>query len=197
MSASDVHSPATDPSVEYMGALVHELREAAGMTLTDLSQAAGVSPGLLSQIERGRGNPAYLTLLKIARAFDVPVGRFFSHGEEPADNRVVRADSRRQLQVTDRGLTYELLTPTVNGDLVMFKIQIPSGYSNESVPFNHHRAEECLFVLEGTCHFQIGEDGYTLEAGDSITYWGDQPHWFRVVSETDAVVIASMTPPVF
>lgn len=59
----------------------------------------------------------------------------------------------------------------MNVDLVMFRIQIPSGYSNKTVPFNHHRAEECLFVLEGTCHFQIGED--------------------------DAVVIASMTPPVF
>ena len=105
--------------------------------------------------------------------------------------------SRRQLQVTDRGLVYELLTPTMNGQLLVLKARIPAGYSNESVPFNHHRAEECLFVLEGTCYFQVGEDGYTLDAGDSITYQGDQPHWFRVLGDAEAVIIATMTPPVF
>lgn len=197
MSAENAPPTAVDPSVEYMGALIHQLRESAGMTLTDLSRVAGVSQGLLSQIERGRGNPAYLTLLKIAKAFNVPVGRFFTQGEESADNRVVRADNRRQLQVTDRGLVYELLTPTMNGELLVLKVRVPSGYSNESVPFNHHRAEECLFVLEGTCFFQVGDDGYTLEAGDSITYQGDQPHWFRVVGDAEAVIIATMTPPVF
>ncbi|MBM6589182.1 XRE family transcriptional regulator [Brevibacterium sp. RIT 803] len=197
MSTENVSPNAADPSVEYMGALIHQLRGSAGMTLTDLSRVAGVSQGLLSQIERGRGNPAYLTLLKIARAFDVPVGRFFTQGEEPADNRVVRADKRRQLQVTDRGLVYELLTPTMNGALLVLKVRVPSGYSNESVPFNHHRAEECLFVLEGTCYFQVGDDGYTLAAGDSITYWGDQPHWFRILGDAEAVLIATMTPPVF
>ncbi|TGD40674.1 helix-turn-helix domain-containing protein [Brevibacterium aurantiacum] len=197
MSAENAPPTAAEPSVEYMGALIRRLRESAGMTLTDLSRVAGVSQGLLSQIERGRGNPAYLTLLKIAKAFDVPVGRFFTQGEEPADNRVVRADKRRQLQVTDRGLVYELLTPTMNGQLLVLKARIPAGYSNESVPFNHHRAEECLFVLEGTCYFQVGEDGYTLDAGDSITYQGDQPHWFRVLGDAEAVIIATMTPPVF
>ncbi|AZT94513.1 XRE family transcriptional regulator [Brevibacterium sp. BDJS002] len=197
MSAENAPPTAAEPSVEYMGALIRRLRESAGMTLTDLSRVAGVSQGLLSQIERGRGNPAYLTLLKIAKAFDVPVGRFFDSGGEPADNRVVRADKRRQLQVTDRGLVYELLTPTMNGQLLVLKARIPAGYSNESVPFNHHRAEECLFVLEGTCYFQVGEDGYTLDAGDSITYQGDQPHWFRVVGDAEAVIIATMTPPVF
>ncbi|RCS95159.1 XRE family transcriptional regulator [Brevibacterium aurantiacum] len=197
MSAENAPPTAAEPSVEYMGALIRRLRESAGMTLTDLSRVAGVSQGLLSQIERGRGNPAYLTLLKIAKAFDVPVGRFFDSGGEPADNRVVRADKRRQLQVTDRGLVYELLTPTMNGQLLVLKARIPAGYSNESVPFNHHRAEECLFVLEGTCYFQVGEDGYTLDAGDSITYQGDQPHWFRVLGDAEAVIIATMTPPVF
>ena len=197
MSAENAPPTATEASVEYMGALIRRLRESAGMTLTDLSRVAGVSQGLLSQIERGRGNPAYLTLLKIAKAFDVPVGRFFDSGGEPADNRVVRADKRRQLQVTDRGLVYELLTPTMNGQLLVLKARIPAGYSNESVPFNHHRAEECLFVLEGTCYFQVGEDGYTLDAGDSITYQGDQPHWFRVLGDAEAVIIATMTPPVF
>lgn len=95
MSAENALPTAVDPSVEYMGALFRRLRESAGMSLTDLSRVAGASQCLLSQIERGRGNPAYLTLLKIAKAFDVPVGRFFDSSEEPADNRVVRAGSCR------------------------------------------------------------------------------------------------------
>ena len=128
----------------------------------------------------------------------MPVDRFFTQGEEPADNRVVRADNRRQLQVPDRGHVYELLTPMTNSDPLVLKVRVPSGYSNASVPFNHHRAEECLFVLERICHLHVGDDdGCTLDAGDSITYYCDQPHWFRVLGDAEAVIIAAMTPPVF
>lgn len=196
---STEHIPTTDsePSVEYIGSIIHDLRENAGFTISDLSHEAGVSQGLLSQVERGVGNPSYLTLLKIARALHVPVGNFFSVGETTANGQVVRADSRRQLQVTDKGLVYELITPTMSGHLLMIKATIPPGYSNEAVPFNHAQAEECLFILEGHFHAQVGDDAYILGPGDSVTYHADQQHWFRNIGDTDAVVIAAMTPPVF
>ena len=198
MSAENAPPTAAEPSVEYMGALIRRLRESAGMTLTDLSRVARVSQG---RAESDRTWPRQSLPIS-------PCSRSPRHLMCPSDDSSTRVGnlptivwsapiSRRQLQVTDRGLVYELLTPTMNGQLLVLKVRIPSGYSNESVPFNHHRAEECLFVLEGTCYFQIGEDGYTLDAGDSITYQGDQPHWFRVVGDAETVIIATMTPPVF
>nr|WP_237506630.1 helix-turn-helix transcriptional regulator [Streptomyces sp. SID8380] len=68
------------------------MRARAGLTISALAAAAGVSQGLVSQIERGAGNPWYTTLIKLADALRVPVGAFFDGGEiawEPA--AVVRA----------------------------------------------------------------------------------------------------------
>ena len=60
-----------------VGALVLQLRREAGYSLGTLATAAGLSPGLLSQIERGQGNPSLTTLIKLSQALKVPVGRFF------------------------------------------------------------------------------------------------------------------------
>ena len=60
-----------------VGALVLNLRREAGHSIGSLAAAAGLSPGLLSQIERGQGNPSLTTLIKLSQALKVPVGRFF------------------------------------------------------------------------------------------------------------------------
>lgn len=186
-----------EPTVGSIGSLIREHREAVGITLAELAVRSTVSQGLLSQIERGVGNPGYLTLIKIAKALKVPVSTFFATVSTRPNATIVRANERRVLQVTDRGLVYELLSPSLNGRLLVIRARIPAGYSNESVPFEHEFAEETLHLLEGRFHVQVGDSAYVLEPGDSVTYLADRPHWFRNIGDTEAVVIASMTPPVF
>src|SRR5687768_5469568 len=68
---------------------VQRLRQQRGLSLEDLAGAADVSASFLSQLERGVGNPSFLTLTKIARALAVPIGYLF--GEQPgASNGIVR-----------------------------------------------------------------------------------------------------------
>ena len=45
---------------------IRKLRKAQGKTLEQLAQISGVSAGLLSQVERGQGNPSFSTLVQIA-----------------------------------------------------------------------------------------------------------------------------------
>lgn len=187
----------TNPSVGSIGAQIRELRETAGLTLAQLGSRAGVSQGLISQIERGQGNPAYLTLIKIAQALGVPVGAFFAAPETEARYGIVRANERRRLQITDKGLVYELLNPSLTGQLFNVIAHVPPGYSNETAPFRHPGAEESLLVVQGRFYVQVGQQGYSLETGDSVTYQADQTHWFRNPGDTEAVVFATMTPPVF
>ena len=96
----------SNPSVQSMGALVRELRESQGLTLAQLSSKAAVSSGLISQIEHGQGNPAYLTLLKLAQALSVPVGTFVAEPEQKVTNGVVRAGNRRRLEIADKAVSY-------------------------------------------------------------------------------------------
>jgi transcriptional regulator with XRE-family HTH domain len=49
-------------------------RTAAGMTQEQLSLEAGVATAVISRIENGHANPETETLVRLAKALDVPVG---------------------------------------------------------------------------------------------------------------------------
>src|SRR4051812_12442053 len=65
-AAIDANQPETTPTMRAVGALVRRLRDDARLSLARLAAAAELSPGLLSQIERGMGNPSFTTLIKLA-----------------------------------------------------------------------------------------------------------------------------------
>lgn len=56
-------------------------RAQCGMRVADLAREVGVTPSLISQIERGLSRPSVSTLFAIAQALQVPVDAFF---REPA-----------------------------------------------------------------------------------------------------------------
>jgi len=56
-------------------------RAQCGMRVADLAREVGVTPSLISQIERGLSRPSVSTLFAIAQALHVPVDAFF---REPA-----------------------------------------------------------------------------------------------------------------
>ncbi|MGI5208387.1 helix-turn-helix domain-containing protein [Spirillospora sp. CA-108201] len=177
-----------------MGNLVRELRRAADLSIAALAQAADLSPGLLSQIERGQGNPSFTTLVKLAQALDVPVGRFFLADTE--SGALVRAGTHRRLLLADENLEYTLITPHMNGRLGMIKAQVAAGWSNEDTPFRHP-GEECILITEGELMVCIAGTVHTLHEGDSITYDSGLPHWYRNATGSNAVLVGAMTPPSF
>ena len=63
---------ADDPQ-PALGAAIRELRTKRNVTQEDLAHKAGVTVGTLSLIERGRSNPAWGTVKRIARALDATV----------------------------------------------------------------------------------------------------------------------------
>src|ERR687890_492881 len=159
-----------------------------------LAARADLSPGLLSQIERGQGNPSLTTLIKLSQALEVPVGRFF--GAQNQAGAVVRRDARRRLQVEEDNLVYELLTPHMQGQLGMVRAEIAAGWDNQSAPFIHP-GEECVTMIEGQLYVEINGTGYELSEGDSLTYDSSLPHWYRNATAEAAVLIGAMTPPSF
>jgi transcriptional regulator with XRE-family HTH domain len=185
---------AATPTMHTVGALVRRLRAEAGMSLATLAGHAELSPGLLSQIERGMGNPSLTTLIKLAHALQVPVGRFFV--SEKKTGALVRAGEHPRLLLAEENLVYELLTPHMNGKLGMIKAQVAAGWSNESEPYLHE-GEECVMVTRGELRITVGGDLYVLQEGDSLTYDPGLPHWYHNAQEHDAELIGAMTPPSF
>jgi DNA-binding XRE family transcriptional regulator/quercetin dioxygenase-like cupin family protein len=59
-------------------------RNRRGMRVAELAREVGVTPSLISQIERGLSRPSVSTLFAIAQALDVPVDAFFREPPQSA-----------------------------------------------------------------------------------------------------------------
>jgi transcriptional regulator with XRE-family HTH domain len=72
--------PGREPSATEIGGRLAAHRARRGVKVTALARAAGVSPSLISQIERGQSRPSVSTLFDLAQALDAPVDAFFRDG---------------------------------------------------------------------------------------------------------------------
>ena len=194
-------TPTAEPpiTIESLGAQLRALRKTRDLTLEQLAARSGVSAGLLSQVERGQGNPRFNTLVQVAHALSVPVASLFR--SEATGSPVVRRAERRRLDLhagdpAAELTTTELLTPSLAGALEVLLIEAPPGYSTEATPFSHE-GEEFGLILEGRHEIHLGDQVYTLEAGDSITYASRTPHWYRNPGDGPVRSLWVITPPTF
>ncbi len=72
--ADEPLTPALKQWAEHVGGKIRELRNQAGMTQTDLAEAAGLTQSHVSRLENAEHSATHLTLTKIARALGVEVG---------------------------------------------------------------------------------------------------------------------------
>jgi transcriptional regulator with XRE-family HTH domain len=66
-------TPQNPKSQEALGKAIRELRNKQGDSLEALSGKAGLTKNMLSLIERGEGNPSWVTLEGIAKALGISV----------------------------------------------------------------------------------------------------------------------------
>ena len=190
---------ATEPEATLVVGLGRSVRAARldkGLTVEGLARVAGVSTGLISQLERGKGNPSFLTLQRLAEALELPFGHFMQ-GPKSQAGMVVRADQRKRLVLPHpTEIVHELLTPDLRGSLEVLRTTVPPAWSNEAQPF-HHPGEECVHVLEGSLGITVAGSDFQLAAGDSITYDSSALHWYANRSDQPALIIGAVTPPSF
>ena len=186
--------PMDDFDVGALGRALRAARRERGLTVEALAAAAGVSSGLISQLERGKGNPAFLTLRRLAEALELPLAHFLQG--PPSGGLLVRADQRKRLHLPTGDLVYELLTPSLQGKLEVLITHIADGWTNAGTPFAHD-GEECIHLLEGSLEVTVGETTYVLDSGDSLTYDAQVPHYYANTSGGVAKLLGVVTPPSF
>src|SRR5271154_4596726 len=112
-----------------VGKRLQLLRNKAELSITELGRRAGVSAGMISQVERGLTNPSIKTLDRLRMALSVPLTALFDEEapvastDQPAFVR--KAGDRRSFPVGRHGLIKELLTPTGQHELQVMIIRIP------------------------------------------------------------------------
>lgn len=172
-----------------MGRVVNRLRTSLGLTVDDVSEMAGLSAGLISQLENGRGNPSLATLSSLASALGLTVADLLSRSA-PEAAELVLANERAILPEYEggQGVFRELLTPSLDYPMQVIRTVMPPGASNESMPFRHV-GTETAHLLSGSLQVVVGDVTFTLAEGDTVTYDCTRPHWWANPGTEDAVIL--------
>ncbi|MFC3073216.1 helix-turn-helix domain-containing protein [Shinella pollutisoli] len=195
ISQSNDASPAdAQPREDAIGGQIRELRKARGLTLQEVADAAGISVGYLSQIERNQSKLPIGVLKRISTALGVQINWFFHGSDVPADEKdiIVRANNRRRLTFTALGIEEELLSPNLSGPLEMLMSTIDPGA--DSGDYSHEGVEAGL-VISGTLDLWVSGQFFRLNAGDSFSFKSTEVHRCANSGEEPTKVVWVITPP--
>jgi DNA-binding transcriptional MerR regulator/quercetin dioxygenase-like cupin family protein len=180
------------PRPSAVGPRLRRLRLERGDSLARVAQAAGVSVGFLSALERGQMSASVATLRRLARFYRLNILALFDPSEANP-GRVRPAD--RKLLDAGPGVRMELLAW---GQAVMephlFRIA-PGAGSGESYA---HEGEEFLFILRGCLEISLeGGETHRLEQGDSFYFESSTHHRWTNPGKKEAHILWVNTPPTF
>ena len=180
-----------------IGAKLRLRRNIRGQSLQDVATAAGISIGLLSEVERDLATPTLKVLRAICQALDMPVGWLFDDGTDAEGNVVVRRLNRRRMNLGPKGMLKELMTPDTIPDLQMMRIVIePEGTSGEK-PATLQQGAKCGTVLAGRLGIAVGGREYTLDQGDSFAFKTSASLRFWCVGDKPVELIWVVTPAIY
>jgi transcriptional regulator with XRE-family HTH domain len=183
----------------WLGYQIRSLRTALRLSLKEVAKRASVSIGMLSQLERGLSSPSIRSLRQISEALEVAPSYFFERGSPPPleeVGRIVRAGTRRILHLTSGGVQKEMLTPDSPGSIQMTLVRLqPRGTSGPDA--YTHSGEDAGVVLSGAMKLWVGDDRYTLNAGDSFRFKASLPHRFANAAAGITEVLWVVTPPFY
>ncbi len=156
-----------------LGEKLRGLRLKKSLGLVELGKHTGLSPAMLSKLERGKLFPTLPTLMRIAMVFGVGLDYFFTDERKRHVVAIVRKKERMRFPDDPNG------TIAYNFESLDFKAterKISAYYAEfESVAIeklrpHQHPGVEFLYLVSGMLQLVIGSDKYELEGGDAAYF---------------------------
>ncbi len=181
-SAVNGFTEATASALTAIGIRIKEIRLARGMTLQTLSDASGLSPSMLSLVERGRASPSIGSLVVIASSLGVTMSDLVAGDETSEEKLVVRASEPKAIETAQHVIRRVLREDRSRGLSIAVNEYVP-GTGNADQPISHD-GFEFGFILEGRLTVTVDGMANVLEAGDLISYSSRRPHRIWNYSES-------------
>lgn len=181
-----------------IGPRLRQAREQKNMSVRGLARYVGVSPSLVSQIERGRVMPSVGTLYSLANELGLVVDDLFA-GVQPRSKRseremaaadvanpVLKSGQRKVIKLAD-GVRWERLTPTPDKDVEFLVVVYDVGAEScAKDALIRHGGKEYAYILRGHLGIKIGFEEFELGPGDSIAFDAQMPHRLWTVGRDPA-----------
>lgn len=181
-----------------IGARIRSLRLKKKIGLVELGRHTGLSPALLSKIERGRLFPTLPTLLRIALVFGVGLEYFFAGAREKPLVAVVRKNQRvplpehpgaREVAYRFESLDYPATERRFNSYYAeFFPVDIDAQRPHA------HPGVEFIYVIHGTLSVRMDGAEHRLSAGDTIYFDSSVPHAYTRIGGRNCTAVVITTP---
>jgi len=198
------------PASSGLGVKLRMARERSGATVRGMARAVGVSPSLVSQIERGHVMPSVGTLYAITNELGLLVDEVFKDDRENAepaasapaaadparratdtttDGPVQRHETRRVIRLAS-GVRWEMLTAAPDEELeFLYVVYEVGGESCAEDSMVRHGGKEYAYLLSGRLGVKIGFEEFEIRPGDSISFDAQMPHRLFAIGEQPAVAV--------
>jgi transcriptional regulator with XRE-family HTH domain len=160
-----------------VGKNLRKLREEQSLTIRGLAAKSGLAVNTLSLIENSKTSPSVSTLQQLAAALGVPITAFFET-EGPELSVVFLKGGGQQGAGFETGLLVDLGKGMRGRRMEPFVVTLQPGSDSGAQPVVHN-GHEFVYCLEGHLIYEIEDQIYRLERGDSLLFEAHLPHRWR------------------
>jgi transcriptional regulator with XRE-family HTH domain len=164
-------------TLRQVGARIRLARTRRGMTLIAVGRATGLTPSMLSMVERGVATPSIGALVAICDALKIPMAGLFGPAPAAPDGSPVVRGRQQPVISTGRGAQRRLILRDAAERLELAENTYLPGAASADAPI-HHQGRECGVVLAGRLQVEVNGRTYTLRRGDAIAFDSSLPHRF-------------------
>ena len=166
-----------------IGPRIRSIRLKKKMGLVELGKHTGLSPAMLSKIERGQVFPTLPTLLRIAMVFSVGLEFFIAAERVKPVVGISRHRDRLRFPETasgkDQAYEFESLDFPAAQRLLNSYFAEFFPVAPEKLRRHQHPGAEFIYLLSGTLTVHVGDEQYTLQSRDSMYFDATVPHAYR------------------
>ncbi len=180
-----------------IGHKITVFRQERGISIKRFSEMSHISTALISELERGIGNPSLQVLQRLAATLEIPLASLFAEEIDNASLIRRRSEQQRIHGPGEPAVVYRNLTPgplKSNVELLMLTLA-PHSESNHA--FSQHFEEEIAYIVEGEARMVFENEEFGLTAEDTIRILPSRKHKLRNDTDREVKVLFIKSKPMW
>ncbi len=163
----------------YDFSVLRELRKRTNQTIQEVSEQSGVSPAVISKLERNQTQAELETLYRLARVFGITASELVALAESQTA-QTKSAEVYRSGGFSFTRVSYSNLRSMYGSGLAGSEV---------SRPEIHRDDYEICWVLEGSVRISLPNERYDLRKGESVQFDAVLEHTYEVLEDCQLFIV--------
>ncbi|MDQ0733618.1 helix-turn-helix domain-containing protein [Arthrobacter agilis] len=173
-----------------IGSRIRAARQAQRMTIEQVADSTGLTKGFLSRVERDLTSPSVASLVTLCQVLSISIGDLF----QVPETHLTRSGEAPRISLGGQGINERLMTARSERRIQMIRAVVEPHGRGEDELYSVDCEVETLHVVEGRFVLIFPNDRYELDAGDTVTFPGREPHTWLNPDDREAVVLWTLVP---